>query len=521
MKPTEEQRDIRDASRDLQEGDALKIHAFAGAGKTSTLKIVAEANARRGIYLAFNKAIAEEARTKLALTRCSANTMHSLAFSVFRDVMRSPASHSAKSVRESGVMGRFSIPKVSGWHDFRIASAVCRTMASFANSADQEFRIEHAEEAIISSVGDPEFLKSPEKKEQAQEAISALALPVKAIAEAFWLKCYEQGELSHDMYLKALDLDPNSRSKAFSSFRYLMVDEAQDINPVQRSILTKTGLPLIAVGDPYQQIYSWRGAENALELLPGKDLYLTQSFRFGENIAEAARHILATRPDGGPRQRLVGVGGHGAAGHKGPSVAIVCRTNMGVLEEALRVMRKGIPLQVDNIEGLLVDVTSAQALYEGRPDLVKSQDIRPFADWSELKMEAEEGDQVLGKIVNLVETDMVPQVIALADHQRAGHRDAKVAICTAHRSKGLEWPAVQLGGDWKSIDSLTRRHRASCRKSEKHVTQAIEEWNALYVAATRPMVRLSGERPILFPEPVFDEDTGMGRDVDREMRVGP
>ncbi|MFB8831902.1 hypothetical protein ACE0DR_27505 [Azotobacter sp. CWF10] len=59
----------------------------------------------------------------------------------------------------------------------------------------------------------------------------------------------------------------------------------------------------IFVGDKWQQIYRWRGAENALDRQIEEDadaLYLTNSFRFGPLIAGVANAILAlqgeTRP---------------------------------------------------------------------------------------------------------------------------------------------------------------------------------------------------------------------------------
>lgn len=506
MRLTHEQQDIQDYSAGMGPSDNLKVIAFAGAGKTTTLKAVASARKNRGVYLAFNKSIADEAKRKLAMTKCSASTMHSLAFGALRDVIGKPVTINARSIREAGIMSRFHIPNVEGWNNYRIASAVGRTLSAFCNSSHEEFDISHAEEALISSLGDPDMIRDPRKRDQARDAMQRLATPLMNMAEALWTHHLEKQEMSHDMYLKVLDLDADLRGAAFSSFRYLMVDEAQDINPVQRSIITKTGLPIIAVGDPYQQIYSWRGAENALDLLPGETKYLTQSFRFGEDIAEIARHILNTRPDGGPEQRLIGAGSGNITGHEGAKIAIVCRTNLGMIDEALNCMRKGMSLHVDNMQGLLQDVRSAQALYEGRPDKVQSADLKHYDTWDELRMEAEEADQSLMKLVNLVEGEMVPQIEALSSHQRKDQGEAAVMICTAHRSKGLEWPAVQLGADWKDVGAMGKRYRKAVSQSEKHKTLALEEWNALYVAATRSILRLRGHERICFPEPDLEDE---------------
>ncbi len=277
-----------------------------------------------------------------------------------------------------------------------------------------------------------------------------------------------------------------------------MVDEAQDINPVQRSILMKSGLPLIAVGDPYQQIYSWRGAENALAQIEGEVRYLTQSFRFGEDIAEHARAILATRPDGGPEQRLVGSGQGIPQNYKGPRVAIICRTNIGMIDEALRILKSGKKVHVDSVEALVADVRSAEALQCGQKERVTSAELKQFESWEELAAEAEESGGALARLVQIVEGNRVGQVEALLRHQTKSD-SADILICTAHRSKGLEFPGVLLGGDWKDIDTMRMRHKVAQRETAKHVTLAIEEWNALYVAATRPMVRLQGLGRIMSP----------------------
>jgi hypothetical protein len=57
MKPTDEQLSAIELFADQRN---LKINAFAGTGKTATLRMIAEyASGRRGLYLAFNRAIAE------------------------------------------------------------------------------------------------------------------------------------------------------------------------------------------------------------------------------------------------------------------------------------------------------------------------------------------------------------------------------------------------------------------------------------------------------------------------------
>ena len=502
MKYTEEQDQVRSAGADLRSGTSLKVLALAGSGKTTTLKGVALARRDRGMYLAFNKDIAAEARQKLAATKCRASTMHGLALRTFRDlgITDKPADVNVRSVIDSRILERFHIPDVKGWGDFRFASGVMRTMKAFADSADQEFDPAHARAALMDSLGDPDFMPNMEKADFIRTQIDTLADTMTEVAQNYWVKLMEEGQYNFDMLLKIVDLDEDLRREAFGRFRYLMVDEAQDINPVQRSIVTKTGLPLIAVGDPYQQIYSWRGAENALAQLPGKELYLTRSFRFGDNIAAVARHILSAIPDdGGPDERLIGAGPGKVEGAM--TGAVICRTNIGMLDEAIKYLNKGHKVYVDNIEALQSDVRSAQALREGRMNDVKCEELKPFDSWDELEMAAEEGnDPGLSKLVNLVRQNRIADVNRLASQKAATPDEAPLSIITGHRSKGLEYHAVQLGGDWPDIDTMASRYKAAKLKSAKHVTLAQEAYNTLYVATTRAKLRISGYGRILQPE---------------------
>lgn len=74
--PTDEQMRALDMA---MTGESFKIVAYAGAGKTSTLRLISEHKRGRGLYLAFNKAIATEAANKFPPNvRCQ--TFHSLAY---------------------------------------------------------------------------------------------------------------------------------------------------------------------------------------------------------------------------------------------------------------------------------------------------------------------------------------------------------------------------------------------------------------------------------------------------------
>jgi|SRR5271155_5136176 len=80
MKLTKEQQTICQVTRDLVVGSSLKIQAFAGTGKTTTLAAIAESlPQRKFLYLVFNGTAADEAQFKMP-SNVTARTAHALAF---------------------------------------------------------------------------------------------------------------------------------------------------------------------------------------------------------------------------------------------------------------------------------------------------------------------------------------------------------------------------------------------------------------------------------------------------------
>ena len=91
------------------------------------------------------------------------------------------------------------------------------------------------------------------------------------------------------------------RQKYAGRFDYVLVDEYQDTNHVQMSIvmqLCKEKLRVCAVGDDSQSIYSFRGANidnilNYQKQLPGTQLFkLEQNYRSTQTIVEAANSLI-------------------------------------------------------------------------------------------------------------------------------------------------------------------------------------------------------------------------------------
>ncbi len=108
-----------------------------------------------------------------------------------------------------------------------------------------------------------------------------------------------------DLILRAVHLleqVDEVREKYARRFRYVMVDEFQDTNPLQMlmiKLFSSHHGNVFAVGDDDQSIYSWRGAriENMLnfdEYFPGAATFrLEQNYRSTGNILNAANDVIA------------------------------------------------------------------------------------------------------------------------------------------------------------------------------------------------------------------------------------
>lgn len=100
---------------------------------------------------------------------------------------------------------------------------------------------------------------------------------------------------------KTLEKKPNVLESLQNRFRYFLIDEFQDTNPIQFkliSILSSKTKNLFIVGDDDQSIYSWRGAEPSFILnfhkiyLEAKVYKLEENYRSSNTIIAAATSII-------------------------------------------------------------------------------------------------------------------------------------------------------------------------------------------------------------------------------------
>ncbi|MDE2252682.1 MAG: ATP-dependent helicase [Betaproteobacteria bacterium] len=279
------------------QGGSLKIVAGAGTGKTTTLKMASESTSRRGVYIAFNTAMADDAKRRMP-KNVAASTAHSMAFRAVDPGFRSkigsrlPASMAAEA---GGVRSMIELPgKNKDGAQLVISQATAGyLMLDWARrhcmGADAQITQDSAPVArMLGIMGIAREDATPGDWKQARDIAGAL-LPA---TEKLWGRMSNPRDAfpaSHDTYLKVW---ATSNPKIDADF--ILFDEAQDANALMLQIVGAQSAQKVYVGDPNQQIYAWRGAVNAMQSIQtDHETRLTESFRFGPEIAEFANRALA------------------------------------------------------------------------------------------------------------------------------------------------------------------------------------------------------------------------------------
>ena len=160
-------------------------------------------------------------------------------------------------------------------------------------------RISNAKNHLVSPAGYA-------NNKEAYESDSAAKMPaIRDIYRRYWERCRQADAMDFDdllFYTFLLFRDrPEVLARYRSQFRYILVDEYQDTNFAQHSIvlqLAKEHQHVCVVGDDAQSIYSFRGADidNILyftKVYPGTKVFkLEQNYRSTQIILDAANAVI-------------------------------------------------------------------------------------------------------------------------------------------------------------------------------------------------------------------------------------
>lgn len=454
----------------------LVIEAAAGSGKTSTLELLAKYKPdRRGLYLAFNKSIADDARRRFAGTGVNSLTMHSLALRATPDAFRERLSGAPRFTPWGVIAQRVGIDEdyvfagdeqtsVRRVRRESLTRAAQDTAARFMRSADFELSRKHVQlpKSLVVS---------------GEAAKDRLADTILEFASTIWADfANPDGVLpyKHDAYLKLYQL-----SKPQLGVSFVALDEAQDADELMLDIIrSQEGVQRILVGDRAQAIYSWRGAVNSMDSFPEANrARLTRSWRFGQTIADEAQKWLDLL---GSDMRILGSPGVSSA--VAPSIgyrdteAVVCRTNGGAIGEVFDALEEGRRVGVAGerkAEELQKLAKAAVELQE--KGKTRHADFQVFSSWDEVVelSETEDGKE-FAPLVKVIDRFGGKRVVAALD--RCSVQGADLIVSTAHIAKGLEWGSVRIADDFPE----PRMNKELQRKELK-----AEEARLAYVTVTR------------------------------------
>lgn len=444
--PTPEQQAAIEA---FATGDDLVIQAGAGTGKTSTLRMLAETTPRRrGLYIAFNRAIAADAKRSFP-RNVEASTAHSLAYRAvghqYRDRLNSPRVPAKLAAQILGIAGPMQlgtdVPILAPQQTARI---VMGTVARFARSADPEPHAGHLPHVTR--------FDTPAQR----HALAAEILPLALRAWADLTATRGRLKFSHDHYLKIWQL-----SRPILPAEFVLFDEAQDADPVIMSIIgNQPSSQRIVVGDSAQAIYEWRGAVDALSKFTGKRLTLSKSFRFGPAVAHEANRWL------NELDAPLRLEGHDPIPSRivdrlGEPDAILTRSNAGAMTQVMTQLARGRRVALVGGGRDIRDLAAAAiALKAGAP--CEHPELFAFTSWGEVQdyVQMDESGSDLRTMVKLIDDYGPDALISAIDRlvDEPGDTGGKpmaltssapdVVVSTAHKAKGREWPAVLIGEDF-------------------------------------------------------------------------
>ena len=480
--PTPEQSAIIEATRSRA---SLMVNALAGTGKTTTLTMLAAAlPPEPTLALAFNKKIKEELAERFP-PNFTIMTMNGLGHRAWAGTL-----NKKKLIIDDRKLSRLTTDALRPFPTSREAWAPIKMLVCHAMRRGLvPSQFQHAKGFVPDT---PEIWETLDT-----ECDAGLTADERKLARKILISSIEEGlggKISFDdqVYL------PVVFHGNFPRFNTVLVDEAQDLSPLNHAMLKKVCAgKLIVVGDPRQAIYAFRGADSksmaSIRALRPEwiELPLNTTFRCPKAVVErqqthAPGYVAApTNSDG----RVIDWGGSPwswdslGSVRKG-SLAMLCRNNAPLVSMAFKLIKRGIGVnmlgrelgkgleilvkKLSNDQTLPIDqflplleawFTSESSKAEANDDQTKLEHVTDKYDCLQAVME--------GKSV-ASSRDLIE---ALREIFSA---EGNIILASGHKSKGLEWDTVVHLDPWR----IPSRYAKTPAEIE-------QEHNLQYVLETR------------------------------------
>lgn len=326
-----EQGAVIDFVRD-ETGNGL-VGSVAGSGKTSVIVAAAEFAPKKSVFLAFNKKIVQELAGKLP-PHCQASTFHSLCWNFLK--ARLPRGAKVNQYKTYDLVDKM-FPELGD------AKGEIAQLVSVAKNAGV---------GIFEPIGTKVMEELQENFDVYHEEIAADVLVDAAISI---LKANERNlqDVDFDDMLYMTLKFITERGWNMDKYNLVFVDEAQDTNSVQLALLDNMAERIIAVGDPFQAIYGFRGAgSNSMpdikERFGCTEFTMSISWRCPTSVAALAAEIVPHfKAKPGASEGIVQFLGLDSLHHfTGNNDMIICRNNAPLFGVALRLLKERTPFRM-------------------------------------------------------------------------------------------------------------------------------------------------------------------------------
>lgn len=483
------------------------VTAVAGAGKSTTLGecLARIPEEKHVLVLAFNTPIAKDFAARLEALRlregrpfahASARTFHSLGF-------RAICKRLGNSVNVDGAKCRKLARAWLGDDDYALYADFIVKLVGLAKGEGVGVLVPDTVDAWYGLVQHHDLFLDSEDADEATAVRLARELLVRSNEAA------EKGSIDFD---DQLYLVLRWRLKLWRH-DWVLVDEAQDTNPVRRALVRLSLEPngrLLAVGDARQAIYGFTGASHdAIDLIKRDfhaiELPLTVTYRCASAIVAAAQEFVPylegreDAPEGKvetlPLHREPGRNAPCALDVLGPRDAILCRQTAPLVKTAYDLIARGVGCKLlgKDIGVGLVNLVKAMRA-KGLPNLehklhaYREREVAKYtAKGEETRAEAV-ADRVAALecvIDHLPETDRTIPALVRQLETMFSDSNGTLTLATVHKTKGKEFDRVAI-----------LRPDLMPSKWARQEWQLQQELNLIYVAYTRArehLIFLAGE----------------------------
>ena len=438
-KPTEEQSSI------IKFGSGSNangiVEARAGAAKTTTLEMLAhELSQTSMLYLAFNKSVQTEAKERLP-SNCEALTLHSLGFRAWQQMVpgRCNPDFKKKSANLREVMNELDAIDLEEFEDGGYWDS-CSDGIAFAKQCGWVPEAGNFKSAKPLCTDFEFFQERLEfKPTKLEEQVITLAMII-SIRQAL------KGIIDFDdmLYMPAIWPAP------FPNYPLVMIDEAQDLSLIQHRMLEKlVKKRIIAVGDPCQAIYGFRGAhqdsmERLAKIFDMEKHYLTTSFRCPVSVVELAQRRAPdmTYPEWAAAGEIRRPGGWDASMIP-DGAAIICRNNAPLIRIAFKLLADGRYPELANGD-ILIQLSKVMKRL-GKKAVRREQALTNLDQWrareiAKTRYPSKIVDQYECMRVFIERTETLGEAVQEMENMKA--RKGRIHLTTGHKAKGAEWDEV-------------------------------------------------------------------------------